>query len=192
MLEIYTKNSFAPFHNKHAANPHLARWNENADIPRDDRDRGGYNIDTIRMINQHTATGFLLCPDTNNDAGLHYRATVNKMVIIHTDLDLFVEYCDTPHLVKLFISLKKEEYAEKKMRAVQNTTMSLRSTPTPPSRPIISTIGVPFDTEDHLRSYTRGEDGDLYIRESHVEFEDPRGNESLYGDEPSSEYSDED
>ncbi|KAJ1622243.1 hypothetical protein T492DRAFT_846432 [Pavlovales sp. CCMP2436] len=111
MLEFHHKDSFASFHYKHAENPHLARWNENADIPRDDRDRGGYNIDTIRMQNQHTATGALLCPDTNTDAGLHYRATEYKMVAIHTELDVVIEYCTTPPLVKLFIALKKEEYA---------------------------------------------------------------------------------
>ncbi|KAJ1622970.1 hypothetical protein T492DRAFT_845892 [Pavlovales sp. CCMP2436] len=162
MLEFYQKDSFASFHYEHAGNPHLARWNENADIPRDDRDRGGYNIDTIRMQNQHTATGSLLCPDTNTDAGLHYRATENKMVVIHTVLDVVVEYCDTPHLVKLFISLKKEEYADKKMRASQNTATHLSSNSTPSRRRVINTITVYYDPP-----------------EPHVEDEDPNG--LLYG-----------
>ncbi|KAJ1637206.1 hypothetical protein T492DRAFT_834711 [Pavlovales sp. CCMP2436] len=148
MLEFYQKDSFASFHYKHAENPHLARWNENSDIPRDDRDRGGYNIDTIRMQNQHTVTGALLCPDTNTDAGLHYRATEFKTVLIHTELDVVVEYCTTPPLVKLFIALKKEEYAKKKIRASQNTAMRLSSnlsSNTPPRRRVINTIRVYYD-----------------------------------------------
>ncbi|KAJ1641339.1 hypothetical protein T492DRAFT_831233 [Pavlovales sp. CCMP2436] len=143
MLEFYQKDSFASFHYKHAENPHLARWNENADIPRDNRDRGGYNIDTIRMQNQHTATGTLLCPDTNTDAGLHYRAIEYKTVVIKPKLDVVVEYCNTPKLVKLFIALKKEEYAEKKMRASQNTALRLNFTP--PRRRAINTIRVYYN-----------------------------------------------
>ncbi|KAJ1619781.1 hypothetical protein T492DRAFT_848290 [Pavlovales sp. CCMP2436] len=118
------KDSFTQFHYKHAKNPHVARRNENADIPLDERDRGGYNIGTIRMLNQHTVTGKLVSTDPDDDddddAGFHYTATEYKLVVIHTDLDVVVEYCTTPPLVKLFIALKKAEYAKAKMQASQN------------------------------------------------------------------------
>ncbi|KAJ1634412.1 hypothetical protein T492DRAFT_836849 [Pavlovales sp. CCMP2436] len=110
---------FSLFRNKHAENPHLARLDENADVPLDYNDKGGYNIGTIRMLNQYTATGSLLSPSTNNEMGLQFRATEYKMMVIDTDLDVFMEYCNTPDLVKLFIHLKQEEYANKKLQKQQ-------------------------------------------------------------------------
>ncbi|KAJ1617142.1 hypothetical protein T492DRAFT_1134111 [Pavlovales sp. CCMP2436] len=82
---------------------------------RDDGLAGDYTIEIIRMQNQHTATGFLMCSGTNSASGLFFKATMHQMTILNARKDVIVT-CDTPVLVQLYIRTKQDEYAGKDMR----------------------------------------------------------------------------